>query len=89
MDPGIATLPNTADSSSFKYKINLINLFENCEFINQYNCGIINRLRLADNQFNANLMEKTLTFGSKDENKFVIKSKRALRRLQKFLQYYE
>lgn len=70
--PGKAVSPKTASSSFFRKKITVKNLFNICEFINQYTCGKKKIQIKTENQFIIIFIEKIFTFGSKDENRFII-----------------
>ena len=70
--PGIVVSPNTASNSFFKNNTILKKDFDIWEFINQYIWGKKNTQIKIENQFNINCIDKILTLGSNDENKFII-----------------
>ena len=70
--PGIIISPNTASNSFFKKLITFKNDFDIWEWVNQYIWGKKNTQIKIENQFNINCIDKILTLGSNDENKFII-----------------
>ena len=70
--PGIIISPNTASNSFLRKKMIFIKDFDNWDCINQYIWGKKKITIIIDIQFIIIFIEKIFTFGSNEENKFII-----------------